>query len=104
MAVHKEPRMRDRARLSFGILLAAVTAASLFTRSASAQQPAEPAPPPPGYAPPPPGYSTAPPAYGAPPPGYGYGVPGQPMPYPAQALGPKTMEYEEGDPFPAGYH
>jgi hypothetical protein len=56
--------------------------------------------PPPGYGPPP-AYYPPPPAYGpgySPGPGYGYGVPQAP------ALGPKRMDYEEGDPIPAGYH
>lgn len=57
--------------------------------------------PPPGYGPPP-AYYPPPAAYGpapgySPGPGYGYGVPQAP------ALGPKTMDYSEGDPIPAGY-
>jgi hypothetical protein len=44
-------------------------------------QPQPMPPPPPGYYPPP-----------------GYGVP------PGAMLGPKTLEYEEGDPVPPGYH
>lgn len=72
-----------------------------------------PAPPPPGYGQPPPGYYP-PPGYGAPPgyalpPGYGqppgYALPpgyGQP-PEGYSQLGPKEMEYFEGDPVPDGY-
>jgi hypothetical protein len=75
--------------LSFALVCAAGSVGS----TAFAQQPP---PPPPGYGvqappdgqqppPPPPGY------YG----GYGYG----PMP-----MGPKEMDYDEGQPVPPGYH
>ncbi|MEZ4293759.1 MAG: hypothetical protein R3B70_02195 [Polyangiaceae bacterium] len=69
-------------------------------------------PPPPGAQPPPPGYGQPPPGYGQPPPGYGQPPPGyypqygQPYyPNPAQQdTRPLTMDYEEGEPIPAGYH
>jgi hypothetical protein len=60
----------------------------------------QPAQPPPGYGPPP-AYYPPPPVYGpgyAPGPGYGYAVPLAPA-----ALGPKTLDYSEGDPIPPGY-
>lgn len=62
-------------------------------------QPQQPTQPPPGYGPPP-AYYPPPATYGpgyAPGPGYGYGVPQGPP------LGPKRMDYNEGDPIPAGY-
>ncbi len=53
--------------------------------------------PPPGYQPLPPGYPQAPSGtYYAPPPGYGYG-------YGPTPLGPKVIDYEEGDTIPPGY-
>src|SRR5688572_15787699 len=83
---------------------------------ASEAQPPPP-PPPPGYGQPPPGYGQPPPGYGQPPPGYpppGYGPPpgyppgyypppgyGPPAEYPP--VGPKRMNYEEGQPIPPGY-
>jgi hypothetical protein len=97
-----------------GVLAAAASAAILCSASAAfAQAPAQPAPaqPPPGFEQQPPAAQPPPPAaqpvpvYGQPPPpgyypppGYGYGVPPTPM------LGPKKMDYEEGDPIPPGYH
>jgi hypothetical protein len=73
--------------------------------SASAQQPPPPAggPPPqvvvvqPGY-PPPPGYGAPPPGYGAPPPGY------YAQPQPQQAMAPRELEWEPGEPITPGYH
>lgn len=63
---------------------------------------------PPGYGQPPPGY--APPGYGQPPPGYAQPGYGQPPPayyappgYPGAPMGPKVLDYEEGDAIPAGY-
>lgn len=54
--------------------------------------------PPPGYGQPPPGYAQ--PGYEAPPPGAYYApAPG----YPGAPLGPKVLDYEEGDAIPAGY-
>jgi len=93
-----------------------------FTPSAGAQQPPPTPPPaatpPPGYTPPPPGYAPPPPGYAPPPPGYApppsttYIItqPGAPppayygQPDPAGRLGPRTLDYEEGDPIPTGYH
>lgn len=102
--------MRYCVGLSSAIVLAAFAAISLVESVASAQDAAPPppgyAPPPPGYAPPPPGYAPPPAGYAAPPPaGYGYGVPGQPYAVqPQPPAGPKTMDYEDGEPIPAGYH
>jgi len=95
--------MRYCVGLSSAIVLAAFAAISLVGSVASAQ---DAAPPPPGYAPPPPGYSPPPPGYAPPQPGYGYGVPGQQYAVPVQQPppGPKTMDYEDGEPIPAGYH
>jgi hypothetical protein len=54
--------------------------------------------PPPGYGQPPPGY--APPGYGQPPPGAYYApAPG----YAAAPMGPRVIDYEEGDAIPPGY-
>lgn len=66
-----------------------------------------PPPPPPGYEQAPPDSGTSPPpGYGAPPPGYGsqQGYPGYPAYTQPEMLGPKRMDYEEGDPIPPGYH
>ena len=96
-----------------GFLAAAASTAILCSASAAFAQAPAPAPaqPPPGFeqqppaAQPPPPAGQPPPVYGQPPPpgyypppGYGYGVPPTPM------LGPKKMDYEEGDPIPPGYH
>jgi hypothetical protein len=63
--------------------------------------PAAASTPPPGYGQPPPGYGQPPPGY-YPPPGYGQPPPGY---YPQQAdPRPVTMEYEEDQPIPPGYH
>lgn len=91
--------------LAGAFALAVLTSAG----AASAQEPAAPPPgfeqqtqpaaPPPGYAPPPAGY--------APPPGYPAAPGYYPAPYgyaPQPVLGPKYMDYEDGDPVPAGYH
>jgi hypothetical protein len=64
--------------------------------------------PPAGYTPPPAGYGQPPPGYGQVPPGYPQAPPGTyyaPAPgYAATpALGPKVLEYEEGDTIPPGY-
>ncbi|MEO5726602.1 MAG: hypothetical protein ABI134_33315 [Byssovorax sp.] len=91
--------------------------------NALAQAPGDAPPPPapgqtvvvvqPGYGQqPPPGYGQPPPGYGQPPPGYaqpGYGPPPPgayyaPAPgYPGAPMGPKVLDYEEGDSIPAGY-
>jgi hypothetical protein len=96
---------------SSGKLVAFLGAAVVGLASGSAaaqdQQPPAPppgfAPPPAGYAPPAPGYAPpqgyAPPAGYAPPPGY-YAPPGYGQP----SLGPKVMDYDEGQPVPPGYH
>ena len=64
----------------------------------------------PGYGQPPPGYAQ--PGYGQPPPGYAQpGYYGQSPPpayyappgYPGASMGPKVLDYEEGDAIPAGY-
>ncbi|MBK8258648.1 MAG: hypothetical protein IPK82_39065 [Polyangiaceae bacterium] len=86
-------------------LLPAVVA---FASSAHADEP----PPPPGAAQPPPGYGQPPPpGYGQPPPGYGqpgyYPPPGYGQPYypnPPADTRPLTLDYEEDQPIPAGYH
>lgn len=85
---------------------AAVAAATGIVVSVSATASAdEPPPPPPGFEgqpsqPPPPGYG-AQPGYGQPPPPGGYyGGPG----YASAALGPKILDWEEGDPVRPGYH
>ena len=61
--------------------------------------------PPPGYGQPPPGYAQ--PGYGQPPPGYAQPLPPAyyaPAPgYPGAPMGPKVLDYEEGDSIPAGY-
>jgi len=88
----------------------------MFAGNASAQ-PAGSAPPQtvivvqqqqPGYGQqPPPGYGQPPPGYGQPPPGYAPAPPGTyyaPAPtYAAPSLGPKVIDYEEGDTIPPGY-
>lgn len=51
---------------------------------------------------PPPAYGTPPPTYVAPPP-VGYGPPGGYAPAPPPPYGPKKMKYNEGDPVPPGY-
>lgn len=102
---HEVSPFRAR-RILAGALGAAAAALVSAAGPASAQEPAQPPPgfeqqpqqPPPGYGQAPPGYGQAPPGYGYPPPGYGYGVPATPV------LGPKKMDYEEGDPIPPGYH
>lgn len=108
--------------------LAIVGAATIFAGNAGAQTPgAAPGQPPaaapgqtivvvqqPGYGQPPAGYAPPPAAYGQPPPGYGQVPPGYPQAppgtyyapapgYPAAALGPKVIDYEEGDTIPVGY-
>ena len=97
-----------------GRLVAILGAAAigLASASAAAQEPQAPAPPPgfapppPGYAPPPAGYAPPPAGY-APPPGYappaGYYAPAAPG-YGAPSLGPKVMDYDDGQPVPQGYH
>ncbi len=56
--------------------------------------------PPPGYGQPPPGYGQPPPGYAPPPPGTYYApAPG----YAAAPMGPKVIDYEEGDTIPPGY-
>ena len=61
----------------------------------------------PGYGQPPPGYGQPPPGYGQPPPGYAPAPPGTyyaPAPgYATPSLGPKVIDYEEGDTIPPGY-
>ena len=74
---------------------ALVLAASATARAQTPPSPSGAAPAaPPGFAPAP-GYAPAP-QY-APPPGYAY-------PPPALPERPKTLDYEDGDPVPAGYH
>jgi hypothetical protein len=82
--------------------LALVVALGAISSSAAAQTP-PPEGPPPGFSPAPGAapISPPPPAPGGMPPGYGYGVPGQGY---GQVMGPKELDYEEGDPVPAGYH
>lgn len=63
-------------------------------------------PPPPGYGQqPPPGYGQPPPGYGQPPPGY-YPPPGgyYPNAPPPSDPRPVSMEYDEGQDIPQGYH
>jgi hypothetical protein len=61
----------------------------------------------PGYGQPPPGYGQPPPGYGQPPPGYGQPPPGvyyAPAPgYATAPMGPRMIDYEEGDTIPPGY-
>jgi hypothetical protein len=92
----------------------------MFAGNAAAQAPGAPAPPvqagpgqtvvvvQPGYGQqPPPGYGQPPPGYGQPPAGYGQPPAGAyyaPAPgYPGMPMGPKVLDYEEGDAIPAGY-
>jgi hypothetical protein len=84
---------------AFATLFAAISSASAQT----------PPPPPPGYgSQPPPGYYVEPapqqqPAYGQP----AYGPPGgyvQSGSYGMAPVGPKYLEWEEGDPIQPGYH
>jgi hypothetical protein len=114
MRIRGKEVMRMRGRFgseACAVLAAAASAAVLCSASAALAQ--DPAQPPPGFEqqpaaaqpmqPPPPGqpvpvYGQPPPPGYYPPPGYGYGVPPTPM------LGPKRMDYEEGDPVPPGYH
>lgn len=79
------------ARLSCLTMSAALVAFALPSAAHAQSAPA----PPPGFStpPPPPPYYALPPGY-APPPGYA-----QPAP-----LGPKSIDYEDGDPVPPGYH
>ena len=92
------------------VTLAAVGACFVFSHAAHAQQPyPQPgyAPPPAGYAPPPAGYAQ--PGYGppqgyAPPPPMVYSAPAPGYYAPGTSGGPKYMDYEEGQPVPAGYH
>jgi len=82
--------------------------ACAIARPAGAQ--GQPPPPPPAQ--PPPGfeqqqpaaqpYQGPPPGYPPPPPGY-YPPPGYAVP-PGAMLGPRTMDYEDGDAVPQGYH
>ena len=109
MALQLEKRRSRRVARSVGwatgSALAAVTL--LVSGEAAAQAPGQPPPPPPGFEqqpaagqqPPPPGYG--PPAggyYTQPPPQYGYAPP------PSMMVGPKELDYEDGDPVPPGYH
>lgn len=104
--------MRDRRehsvnRSSGKARWAAVAAATGIVISVSTTAFADepPPPPPPGFEgqpgqPPPPGYG-AQPGYGQPPPSGGYyGGPG----YAPAALGPKILDWEEGEPVRPGYH
>jgi hypothetical protein len=89
--------------------LALSASANAWAQAPAGDQPPAPPPPPPGFEqqqqptgqPPPPQQPPPPPGY-YPPPGYalppGYGMP------PGAMLGPKEMDYEEGDPIPPGYH
>ena len=63
------------------------------------QQPGYGQQPPPGYGQPPPGYAQ--PGYGQPPAGAYYAP--APGGYPGMPMGPKVLDYEEGDAIPAGY-
>jgi hypothetical protein len=96
--------MLRSARLALCLVPALLSVASV----ARATDPPPPPPaaastPPPGYGqPPPPGYGQPPPPGYYPPPGYGqpyYPPPGQPT-----DTRPVTMEYDEEQPIPAGYH
>jgi hypothetical protein len=111
------PTTRPTTKYSFLSLpkqvVATVVAVSFtaLTLPASAQpQPQDPAEPPPGFEQQPPAAQQPPPVYGQPPPqGPYYGQPyGQPPPGygygPGPMMGPKTMDYEDGDPVPPGYH
>jgi hypothetical protein len=104
--------MRDRKehrvhRNSTKARWAAIAAAMgiVISVSATASADNEPPPPPPGFEgqpgqPAPPGYAPQP-GYGQPPPPGGYyGGPG----YAPSALGPKILDWEEGDPVRPGYH
>jgi hypothetical protein len=94
-------------------LVAALGAAALGLASGSAWAQDQPAPaPPPGFAPPPPGFAPppagyvpapgyAPPGYAPPPAGY-YAPPA--AGYAPPNVGPRMMDYEQGQPVPAGYH
>ena len=105
----EKPGSTLRRMTSLGVTTALVALAS----TAAAQPVGQPPPPPPGFEqqpmqqqpmqqqpmpqqPPPPGG----PGYYPPPPGYGYGY-GAPV---GPMLGPKKMDYEDGDPVPPGYH
>lgn len=84
--------------------LALVIALGAVASTAAAQTP-PPEGPPPGFSPTPgagPAIGQPPPPPPGMPPGYGYGVPGQG--YGQVPAGPKELDYEEGDPVPAGYH
>lgn len=90
-----------------GVACAAAAALGVVLAPSLASAQGAPPPPPPGYEQAPPDSGTAPPpGYGPPPPGYGAAPP--PGYYPGytqpEMLGPKTMDYEEGDPIPPGYH
>lgn len=63
--------------------------------------PADYGQPPPGYGPPPQGYP--PPEYGQPPPGYGEPPPPPGYGAPPELVGPREIDYEEGDEIPPGY-
>jgi hypothetical protein len=96
-----------RGWLAAAASLGALLVTLLHAGEARAQAAGEPPPPPPGFEqqqqpPPPPPYPGGyPPGY-PPPPGY-YPPPGYSIP-PAALIGPRTLDYEDGEPVPPGYH
>jgi hypothetical protein len=102
---HSTPRSR-RARSRALPLASALGALAVLAAASPALAQGAPPPPPPGYEQPPPGYyvqpGQPPPYYGQPPQGSAYYVP--PGSYGMQPVGPKYLEWEEGDPVQPGYH
>lgn len=101
---HSEERGAARVRWA-GIIAAAGVVVSI-SAPASADNPP---PPPPGFEgsasqPPPPGYGQPPPGYGQPPPPPQGGYYGAPSGYGAPMMGPRVLDWEEGDPMRPGYH
>jgi hypothetical protein len=107
----RDHRGQSEGRGAARVRWAGVTAAAGVVVSISAPAYADnPPPPPPGFEssasqPPPPGYGQPPPGYGQPPPqpppsGY-YGAPGG---YGSPVMGPRVLDWEEGDPMRPGYH
>jgi hypothetical protein len=94
--------MLRTARVALCLLPALLSMASL----AHADEPPPLPPGPPAGQPPPPGYGQAPPGYGQPAPPAYYPAPGYgPQYYPQQGdPRPRTMDYDDGQEVPQGYH
>ncbi len=96
-------------RGALALAFAGLTSAWATGASAQGAPPPPPAAPPPPQAPPPDTYVVVQPQVMVQQPGYyappGYAPPGyMPIQPGAGTVGPKFLEYEEGDPVPPGYH